>query len=371
MLRVCRVLLAIVIVLIPAIALAQAGSQPSRIMPAQETWPPVPPNSHELVTGPAEVLTSPYERANALSLVNRARQNYNFYVEHGPAWSLRVSFNATGKSDREGQGSYEDTWLDETHFRWSGEMGGNSFGRTVYRGQMWWISGPAPVPLRLQMARVAILWPGVSVLPRAGLRSQNVNFEGSAVTCVLTSPNAANSPAGRDWTESEFCMDAKTGLLRVWSAAPGIYAIYDYTKSISFHGHTIAANVTYYEDEAPVLQIHVESVTDPAGVSAEDFRPTPEIVAQGRAPVLGGPARIAVAGGGADASGTTMIEPVIVHGTVMPGGTLNDAEVISHVDPAIAEQAIALAKEKCRCGNFPAQQVEVLITVRMRVARTQ
>ncbi|HEY4838379.1 MAG TPA: hypothetical protein VIH72_07225 [Candidatus Acidoferrales bacterium] len=358
MLRACRILLGIVTVLIPAAN-------------AQENWPPVPPNSHELVAGPAQILTSPEERATALNLVDRARQNYNFYVEHGPAWSLRVSFNATGKSDHEGQGTYEDTWLDVRHFRWSGEMGGSTFGRTVYRGQMWWINGPAPVPLRLQMARVAILWPGISVLPRTGLRMQNVNFEGSAVTCVLASPNSANPSAGRSWTESESCVDGKTGLLRVWSAAPGIYVVYDYTKTISFHGHTIASSVTYYEDEAPVLQIHVESITDPAGVSLEDFRPTPEIIAQGRAPVLGGPARIAVPAGAADAPGATVIQPVIVHGIVMPGGTLSDAEVITHVEPALAEQAIALAKEKCRCGNFPTQQVEILITVRMHVPRTQ
>lgn len=370
MLRACRILFAIVMVLIPAaVVRAQSENELPKIVTTQEAWPAVPPSSHELVTGPVELLTSPYERANALSLVSRARQNYNLYVEHGPAWSLRVSFNATGKSDHEGPGTYEDTWLDETHFRWSGEMGGNTFGRSVYRGQMWWMNGPAPVPLRLQMARVAVLWPGVNVLPRASLRMQDVNFEGSAVTCILTSPNNAAPPAGRNWTESEYCVDAKTGLLRVWSAAPGIYAVYDYTKTISFHGHTIASSVTYYEDEAPVLQIHVESITDPAGVSAEDFRPTPEIVAQGRAPVLAGPARLALGGG--DASGGTGIQPVIVHGTVMPGGTLNDAEVITHVDPALAEQAIALAKEKCRCGNFPTQQAEVLITVRMHVQRTQ
>ena len=54
---------------------------------------------------------NPQERAAALSLLDQARQNYNFYGPHAPGYRLKLSFNSNGSAQYEGSGSMEETDL--------------------------------------------------------------------------------------------------------------------------------------------------------------------------------------------------------------------------------------------------------------------
>jgi hypothetical protein len=370
MLRTCRIIFVMFIALLGVAAVhAQAEDETQDITNTKISWPAIPANSHEPVTGPLQLLTTPADRAMALDLLSRVRQNYDFYVQHGPAFDIKVSFNATGQSQHEGYGTMEQIWLDGEHFKWSAQMAGSTSGRIVYPGRRQWVDGPSAIPLRVQMVRSAIFWPVPNIKPRAELRMQSVNFGGSAVNCVLASGRIPNPPAGRHWVESEYCVDARTGLLREWSAAPGIYAIYDYKNAIQFHGHTIASEITFYENEVPVLQIHVDSIGDAAGVSPDDFRPSTPTPTRPVVPGNGGPARLAIFSRGDEGSGPMAIQPVIVHAALAPGGKIIEAEVITPVDAATAERALEAAKARCQCVTFGNMQMEVLINVKILVPK--
>jgi hypothetical protein len=370
MLRTCRIIFMMFVALLGVAAVhAQAEDETLDITNTKILWPPIPANSHEPVTGPLQLLTSPADRATALDLLSRVRQNYDFYVQHGPAFDIKVSFNATGQSEHEGYGTMEQVWLDGQHFRWSAQMAGSTSGRIVYLGRRQWVEGPAPIPLRVQMVRSALFWPVPNIKPRAELRMQTVNFNGSTVNCVLASGRIPNPPAGRHWVESEYCVDARTGFLREWSAAPGIYAIYDYKNAIQFHGHVIASEITFYENEVPVLQIHVDSIRDADGVNPEDFRPSTATVTRQAVPGNGGPARLAIFSRDNEGSGAMQIQPVIVHAALAPGGKIIEAEVITPVDASTAERALEAAKARCQCVSFGNMQMEVLINVKILVAK--
>src|SRR5579864_2409703 len=68
-------------------------------------WAPVPFDANEPITTTPHALVNPQERAAALALLDHARQNYNFYGPHAPAFTLKVSFSSVGSSEYEGAGS--------------------------------------------------------------------------------------------------------------------------------------------------------------------------------------------------------------------------------------------------------------------------
>lgn len=327
------------------------------------TWPETPSSPHEPVTGPLQVLSSPRDRAWAAELLDRAGQNYRFYVAHGTPFTMRVSFVASGQSQFGGNGSMEETWLDDGHKTWTAELAGNTSGRSVYLGHRWPVGGSLVIPLRVQMVRSALFWPVAGTRPREDLRMQKVNFQGSPLTCILTAGNLKFPPAGRHWVETEYCVDEQTGLLHLWSAAPGYYTVYDYTQSVSWNGHQIASTITFYENSMQVLQIHVENVAN-ATANPESFRPPPEFASQPPAPGNGGPVHFAVIvapKGQRPTSG--QITPIIVHAAIAADGSLLDAEVVTPVDAAFAQRALAEVKARCRCFIAPNEQTEALINV--------
>lgn len=326
------------------------------------TWPAVPYSPNEPVTGPLQTLTSPQDRAMAMGLLERASQNYRFYVPRGAPFTMHVTFLASGQSQIEGQGSMEETWLDGSHRRWTAELNGNVSGRSAYGNRLWATGGSQTIPLRVQMVRSALFWPVSAVADRAELRMQKVNFQGSALTCILTSGKINFPPEGRHWVETEYCVDEQTGLLRVWSKAPGIYAVYDYRKTISWSGHQIASQITFHEGTQQVLQIHVDNLGE-ATVNPDSFRPPPEILIKQNAAGNAGPVRFAliVSSGGRPLQGA--ITPVIVHASVGADGKIVDAEVITQVDASLAERALAEVKAHSKVHMNANEQTEALISV--------
>jgi hypothetical protein len=145
---------------------------------------------------------------------------------------------------------------------------------SVTRDQIWSDNPSAPVPMRVQMVRSALLWPVMNMPPRVMLRAAAASVAGKAVMCMLTSAWMPTADQARYWFEQEYCIDPESGNLLVWSEAPGHYVVYDYTASTEFQGHVIANDISIYEAGSRVMQIHVDSIQDASGVNPESLRPT-------------------------------------------------------------------------------------------------
>lgn len=327
---------------------------------------PVPADPLELVTGNAQALVAPEQRAAALQLLDRARQNYNFYSPHAPAFTLKVSFTSSGRSQYEGTGSMEETWIRGGLERWAAQIDGGSQIRVV-SGGVWGQSATEPIPMRVQMVRDAILWPVMSFWPRVMIRSAAANYNGLPLTCVLVSGSMPDVPSPRHWVEYEYCIDPETGLLHVWSEAPGIYVAYDYSDAIQFHGHVVARRITVTEGGNTVLQIHVDSLEDEGQVDMRAFMPTSEMRTRGPSFLLAGPKRSPLNVPTSPGMLPSVIQPVIVHATISKDGEVVEAEALQNSPQALTERAIELVKShKFSPGD---RQLEVFIDVKFYLSQ--
>src|SRR5579862_3646242 len=226
---------------------------------------PLPYDPLELATGPALVPETPEQRTMILNLLERARQNSAMHAPNMAPFSIKVSFNSIGRDSRnQGYGELEETWLNGQTWRWSARLGDYSQLRIFYQGQAYDDKSRGHIPLRLQMVRSAVFWPVVGNFAPALLRMATAKWEGTDVACILTSAgfNNAAPTAGRRWEENEYCIDPKTGLLRILSEAPGIYSVYDYQNGVAFHGRMLPHQTTIVEGGTSVLQIHLETLED-------------------------------------------------------------------------------------------------------------
>jgi len=78
---------------------------------------PPPANSLELANGAIHVVETPQERAAVIDLVEKARQNADLHSPGSPAFTLKVSFSASGNAQVTGAGDMEETWLQPYGFR--------------------------------------------------------------------------------------------------------------------------------------------------------------------------------------------------------------------------------------------------------------
>ena len=115
-----------------------------------------------------------------------------------------------------------------------------------------------PVPLRVQMVRGALFRPIPGSPSRKAIREADVDFNGEQVSSVLQAGTGPPTGIPRQWSDREYCVDPRTGLLMISSEAAGVYAVYDYTNAINFHGHTLPRQITFFQSEKAVLDIHVE-----------------------------------------------------------------------------------------------------------------
>lgn len=325
----CLFLVLLLVLLQAAIAFAQGIAMAA-----------IPPDPNELVTTPAKVLTNPQERSAALELIDRARQNYTFYGEHAPAFTMKVSFVSSGNSQYEGQGSMQETWLRMGADRWSAKIGSMETLRVIYGYQFWSDNPSAPIPMRVQMVRDALLWPVENLRPRASMRAAAATLNGRALMCVLTSGFNENVDQPRQWMEKEYCIEPQTGNLVVWSEAPGYYVVYDYSATTEFNGHVVANDISIYEGGSRVLQIHVDGITDASGVKAETLRPTPELTAKGPSFGLSGPEKFPMMAPPPTGIRPTLIQPVVVHATLDHSGHVVEAEALQNSNPELASKAI-------------------------------
>jgi len=302
---------------------------------------PLPYDPLELATGPTVVPDSPEKREVLLNLLERARQNSALHTPGMAPFNIKVSFNSTGKdAHNQGYGELEETWLNGQTWRWSARLGDYSMFRIFYQGGVYDEKPHGHMPLRLQMVRSAIFWPVVGNFAPSLMRMATAKWEGNDLACILISGgmNDATATPGRRWEENEYCIDPKTGFLRIHSEAPGIYSIYDYNGGIAFHGRVLPRQTTIVEGGTSVLQIHLDSFDEPNN-DPNQFIPTKKMLSKGPGAVMVGPFRFPESVR-VPAGFTGEIKPVIVHAILDQKGKVLDAEVVESSDPALAAAAL-------------------------------
>ncbi len=315
---------------------------------------PLPYDPLELATGPTVVPDTPEKRALLLNLLERARQNSAMHMPGTAPFSLKVSFNSNaGDSHNQGYGEVEETWLNGQTWRWAARLGDYSQLRIFYRGAAYDEKPSGHIPLRVQMVRNAVFWPVVGNFAPSLMRMATAKWEGADVACILISRggNDQTTAPGRRWEENEFCIDPKTGLLRIHSEAPGIYSIYDYNGGVQFHGRMLPRQTTIVEGGTSILQIHLENL-EAANNDPNQFVPTKQMLAHGPGAIMMGPFRFPEYVR-APTGYAGVIQPVIVHAILDQKGKVLDAEVMQTSDPALAAAALGVVWHS---SYMPAEQ---------------
>jgi hypothetical protein len=304
---------------------------------------PLPYDPLELATGPTVVPNTPEQRTLVLNLLERARQNSAMHTPGTTPFSIKVSFNSIGgDSHSQGYGELEEAWLNGQTWRWSARLGDYSQLRIFYEGAAYDDKPRGHMPLRLQMVRNSVFWPVVGNFAPSLIRMATAKWEGTEVACILISGggNDVTATPGRRWEENEYCIEPKTGLLRIHSEAPGIYSVYDYNGGIQFHGRVLPRQTTIVEGGTSVLQIHLESLED-ANNDPNQFVPTKKMLSHGPGAIMVGPFRfpefVPTPAGYRGA-----IQPVIVHAILDQKGKVLAAEVVQTSDPALSAAALGV-----------------------------
>lgn len=264
-----------------------------------------------------------------------------------------------------------------TAYRWTAQ--GPAYSVTnLYVNQMLYSSEPssgsgttgvaAGLPVRLMQVRSAIFFMHPMAGPRSSLRTATASLNGTALTCVLVSNNrlTREGSGGRHWTESEYCIDTASGALITYSAAPGLYTLYDYAQAIHFHDRLIPNKFTITEAGRTIIEAQTVSASDPP-----------------QDPSLFKPAGLAQIGVGAlmtapwcfwrmvpAAGPTSSSQMVVVHGMQTPTGQIRDAELLASSDSALNQKALEVVSHwpnggvpgEAEPGATP-QSHEVLLTL--------
>jgi Gram-negative bacterial TonB protein C-terminal len=302
---------------------------------------PLPSDPLELATGPTLVPETPAKRVALLDLLERARQNSAMHAPGMAPFNIKVSFNSIGRDARNtGYGELEETWLNGQTWRWSARLGDYSQLRIFYQGAVYDDKTRGHIPLRVQMVRSSVFWPVIGNFASSLMRMATAKWEGADLACILISGamNEASDTPGRRWEENEYCIDPKTGLLRIHSEAPGIYSVYDYNGGVQFHGRTLPRQTTIVEGGTTVLQIHLDTLEDP-NPDPQQFIPTKKMLSHGPGAVMVGPFRFPEFVR-APANFNGAVQPVIVHAILDQKGKVLDAEVVQSSDPALAGAAL-------------------------------
>lgn len=290
---------------------------------------PVPADPLELVTGPTHIPATPAERGALVALVIGAEEKHAMHARGGPAHILQISFNASATTLYPGgAGQLRETWISGENWRWDGSLGDYQLLRISSDAAIYDQNPAGPIPMRLKMLANAVFAPIEGAPRRATLRSATVAWKGAQLTCVLMSGagNQQTDAQGRQWYESEYCIDPATGLLNIASIAPGVYTVYDYTHSLRFHGRVLPGRVTISENGTAVVDAQLTDIADTDPKDKTPFTPTAQMIAQGAATALGSPNRFPIPTFSASISG--VIQPAIVHATIDAQGKVLESEVL-------------------------------------------
>jgi hypothetical protein len=323
--------------------------------PARLGSVPVVANPHEPVTGSIQIASSPADRAAALALLERARQNGLTHRAGTEPYRLEATFSAAGPAAYTGQGQMTETWLTGQRWLWTASLGSYSVTRTLGFGSATGEKYPGAVAMRVQVLRNAIFW-GIQAVPGNQIRTAAVPVNGRPATCILMSGMVAPTEQTRLWEESEYCIDKASGLVQVHSIAPGTYSIYSYDRNLQFHGRSTPDRIAIYVNGALALDAQV-TLEDAGSVDPTQLRPTPEMIAAGPIATLGLWTRFPIDVPSASVSG--LAKPVIVHASVDGSGKVVEEELSSASDAALAQTALDVVKNAKFAAGDTQQQMYI------------
>jgi hypothetical protein len=320
---------------------------------------PVPYDPLELVTSTPQTIVGSQEARTVVGLLTRARGNLAF--AGGGPYKVTASFTAYGPPYA-GPGEMSETGIGGAR-QWTGRLGTFSLARMLPGAPLTYDLGTrGPIPMRIQMVRHTLLGPINNVfLP---LRTASATLDGVSLTCVLTSVDGPTTAPGRDWSEVEHCIEPRSGRLQVYSEAPGLYAVYDYSNPIWFRGHTLPGQLTITVAGTVVLEETLR-ITDPGPIDLVEFTtPTNEMWGPG---LLLMPSTHLRMQRGSVTMSSTVVQPVIVHATLGVDGHVVEAEALQNVDAVLSRSAVEWVKRRnfgsgIRNDGAP-QQREVFVTV--------
>jgi hypothetical protein len=332
---------------------------------AQIPVAPMPADPLEPVNGGIAVPATPELRLAAQQIIGKARDQYKLHA--GSPFDLKLTFNATGRSRYEGSGMLEELFLGMNGSRWTARIG--SYSQTRITGTMGLVYDDKPageIPMRLQQLREAVFSPIYANPQTAFIRTATLFVNNEELNCVLLTHSSAEPPTiqRRRWTETEWCVNAQSGLLRIASEVPGTYTVYDYTDALHFHDLTLPRNIRVSEAGATVLDIRLESITEPASLDRQQLAPTAGMKS---GPVLRDAIHLPAVKLDGLRSRPTIMRPVVVHATFGADGKAIETEITETSDPTLNADALAYTNGykfsiPAAPGSVP-EQSQVYLTV--------
>jgi hypothetical protein len=216
------------------------------------------------------------------------------------------------------------------------------------------------LPLRLLQVRSAIFFIYPAPGPQASIRTATGFLNNVPQNCVLIVNGAGGRSfsGARNWEESEYCVDSKTGLLSQYSPAPGVFVRYDYSSGIHFHNTFIPGGFRIFENGQVVAEARTVNVADPPAATDSIFDTAGlRVIGSGRAmnPGMNLPITIPAPGkrfGGINAN--TAVQVVSLHGNLAGDGRLSEIEILASTDTTLNQAAVEQANSFTRI-RVPAQ----------------
>jgi hypothetical protein len=302
---------------------------------------PLPVDGQEPITGEIQVPAAPADRAAALSLLERARQNSGLHIAGTPPFQLDATFLASGNVNYVGSGALSETWISGRRWRWTANLGDYSQAR-IGSGQSGFDEQPvSSVPMRVHMLRGAIFAP-VQFGPALRLRTAAAQWNRKPVTCMLLGGEWGATAPWRLWAEQEYCIDNGSGLLEVHSPAPGTYIVYGYGKNLQFHGRFMPDRITAWVGGVPVLDAQI-AIADAGTVDGNLLTATAEMTARGLGVSLTTGQKFQLSAPGGYSSDP--IQAVMVHAELGPAGNVLEEEVSTSADPRLSQTALDIVRQ--------------------------
>ena len=300
---------------------------------------PVPPGPLELATGSILAANTQASREAALQLLARARGHFALRSAR-QAYDLKVSFtvDSLGQTNYDGAWQMEDLFAPGLGHRWTATAASGYTTTGIATGGEIYQDGTASaVPLRLLEARGVLFDPiqSPAYADRGSIRTVSTSFQGATVECLLLSRSrkSVSAATGRDWEETEDCIDPQSGLLQMHSEVPGRYAVYDYSNAPQLGGHILPRGVTITEAGRTVSKISVDSLGTLTAPDPGLFVPTDAMKAKGPAVAMTSATKLARVAGQVPVTPAVTLRPVWVFGMVTSTGHLVEAHALQPSDP--------------------------------------
>jgi hypothetical protein len=177
---------------------------------------------------------------------------------------------------------------------------------------------------------------------------------------------------GRNWEESEYCVDAQSGLLSQYSPSPGLFIRYDYSPGIRFHDKFIPTAFSISENGHVVAEARTVGLADPPARTDAMFD-TAGLTALGAGRAMNPGMAMAlptVVPGQRfpNSDSAAALQVVTLHGNLAGDGALNEVEILASSNPALNQAAVAQATAMAlgRARNQPgatAQSSELILSL--------